>query len=98
MDLVEESDKITHNVSLDDEFDPEENCNFFKVDEKFTENETQWDEIKKEILGEYYGTNLAKAAGLQANPDASSDDEQSSDLEGAAMKVDPTKVSFKKTN
>ena len=69
LDLIEESDKITHNVSLDDEFDPEENVNFFKVDDKFTENEKQWDEIKKEILGEYYGTNLAVAAGLVNSSD-----------------------------
>jgi len=54
---------------LDDEFDPEENVNFFKVDDKFTENEKQWDEIKKEILGEYYGTNLAVAAGLVNSSD-----------------------------
>jgi len=93
LDLIEEKDKIIHNVSLDDEFDPEENANFFKVDPEFQDKETQWDEIKKEILGEYYGTNLAVAAGMKPNPDASSGDEESSDLgDGAATMIDPAKV------
>ncbi len=57
LDLIEEPDKITHNVSLDDEFVEELNLNVFKFDPSFREKEAQWDEIKKEILGEYF-TNL----------------------------------------
>ena len=55
--MIEEPDKITHNVSLDDEFVEELNLNVFKFDPSFREKEAQWDEIKKEILGEYF-TNL----------------------------------------
>ena len=75
LDLVEENDKITHNVSLDDELSPEESCNFFKSDPDFAKNEDQWEEIKKEILGEFYGSNIAIAAGKARNPDQSSGSE-----------------------
>ena len=54
LDLIEEQDKITHDVSLDDELETEENLNFFKYDPDYETRETQWDEIKKEILGEYH--------------------------------------------
>jgi len=69
LDLVEENDKITHNVSLDEELSPEEACNFFKADPEFAKNEDQWEEIKKEILGEFYGSNIAIAAGKARHPD-----------------------------
>ena len=52
LDLIEEEDKITHEVSLTDEFDEETSLNFFKFDPDYDENEKQWAEIKKEILGE----------------------------------------------
>jgi len=35
LDLVEESDKITHNVSLDDELELDEACNIFRFDPEF---------------------------------------------------------------
>jgi len=53
LDLIEEQDKITHDVTLDDDLEIEENLNFFKFDPEYETRETQWDEIKKEILGEY---------------------------------------------
>lgn len=54
MDLVEEGDKITHNISIDDDLDTEDMLNFFKIDENFADKEAQWDEIKKEIVGDYF--------------------------------------------
>ena len=53
LDLIEEQDKITHDVSLDDEVELEDNLNFFAYDADYETKEAQWDEIKKEILGEY---------------------------------------------
>lgn len=52
LDLVEEGDKITHTVSLDDEFDTMDSCNLFQFDPNYEQTEAEWDEIKKEILGE----------------------------------------------
>jgi pre-mRNA-splicing factor CWC22 len=54
LDLIEEGDKITHNVSLDDELVEETQLDKFRFDASFKEKEAQWDEIKKEILGEYF--------------------------------------------
>ena len=51
LDLVEEEDQITHYLSLDDDLDPQDMLNIFKVDEHFVENELQYEELKKEILG-----------------------------------------------
>lgn len=54
LDLVEEADKITHNVGIDEELECEEEINFFRFDEQFATKEIEWDEIKKEIVGEYF--------------------------------------------
>ena len=53
LDLVEESDKITHNLYIDDQLELEQECNTFKFDPEFTKTEQEWEEIKKEILGDY---------------------------------------------
>ena len=57
LDLVEEDDRITHEVSLDDEDlgskeNTEDKCNVFQFDPNYIETEKEWAEIKKEILGE----------------------------------------------
>jgi pre-mRNA-splicing factor CWC22 len=52
LDLVEEEDKITHDVSLDDELDGQDQLNVFTFDPNYDKTEAEWDEIKKEILGE----------------------------------------------
>eukprot|EP00357_Protocruzia_adherens_P001393 CAMPEP_0115004928 /NCGR_PEP_ID=MMETSP0216-20121206/19549_1 /TAXON_ID=223996 /ORGANISM="Protocruzia adherens, Strain Boccale" /LENGTH=935 /DNA_ID=CAMNT_0002371119 /DNA_START=97 /DNA_END=2905 /DNA_ORIENTATION=- len=52
LDLVEEDDQITHEISLDSDVKGEDNLNFFKHDPEFEQHEKEWDEIKKEILGE----------------------------------------------
>jgi len=57
LDLVEEADRITHELSLDDEEvgsreKVDDASNVFKFDPEFTKNEEAWEEIKKEILGE----------------------------------------------
>jgi len=35
LDLVDEEDKITHNLGLDDQIDPEDRLNIFKYDPFF---------------------------------------------------------------
>ena len=57
LDLVEEGDKITHEISLDDEEvdgkkgqQPE--LDVFAFDEDYEKNEAEWGEIRQEILGE----------------------------------------------
>jgi pre-mRNA-splicing factor CWC22 len=52
LDLVEEDDQITHNIDLMDEMEGENALNVFRVDVAFEKSEAEWEEIKREILGE----------------------------------------------
>jgi pre-mRNA-splicing factor CWC22 len=52
LDLVEEADQITHELSLDDEIDIESNLDSFEFDPAFEKHEMLWTKIRGEILGE----------------------------------------------
>ncbi|KAG9019170.1 pre-mRNA-splicing factor cwc22 [Tulasnella sp. 427] len=52
LDLVQEDDQITHQISLDDELQVQDGLNIFKPDSNFKENEQKYKEIKAEILGD----------------------------------------------
>lgn len=52
LDLVEEEDQILHQIMLDDDIDGEEQLNIFKFDPFYEKTEEEWNEIKREILGE----------------------------------------------
>lgn len=53
LDLVEDDDRITHEVALDDETIDEENMlNLFHFDQFFEKSEDEYNKIKLEILGE----------------------------------------------
>ncbi|EKM56034.1 uncharacterized protein PHACADRAFT_145057 [Phanerochaete carnosa HHB-10118-sp] len=52
LDLVEEDEQITHQVSLEDELQVQEGLNIFKLDPNYLENEEKYKAIKAEILGE----------------------------------------------
>lgn len=53
LDLVEEEDQITHEtLTLDEEFNIEEELNYFRYDPEFEENEKRYEELRQEILGE----------------------------------------------
>ena len=54
LDLVEEADKITHNCALDDELELDDDANIFQFDSNFAQKEQEWDEIRKEIVGDYF--------------------------------------------
>lgn len=74
LDLVEEEDKITHTVSLDDNFEGHDEYNVFSFDPNYEQTEAEWDELKKEILGE-------EEASRMQQPGAAPADVDSSDLE-----------------
>ncbi|XP_069472187.1 pre-mRNA-splicing factor CWC22 homolog isoform X2 [Ambystoma mexicanum] len=52
LDLVEEEDQFTHMLPLEDDYNPEDVLNVFKMDPQFLENEEKYKTIKKEILDE----------------------------------------------
>lgn len=50
LDLIEDDDKITHEVSLDDEdlgskAHTQDECNVFKYDPNYSQTETEWHKI-----------------------------------------------------
>ena len=63
LDLVEEDDKITHDVEIDADLQCEDETNVFRFDPNFAQTEAEWDEIKKEILGEEEAKNMNTQAG-----------------------------------
>lgn len=50
--MVEEDDQFTHMIRLDGEYKEEMMLNVFKKDDDFLTNEKQYEDIKREILGE----------------------------------------------
>uniref|UniRef100_A0A0D9XY89 MI domain-containing protein n=1 Tax=Leersia perrieri TaxID=77586 RepID=A0A0D9XY89_9ORYZ len=51
LDLVEQEDQFTHEISLEDELDPETNLNVFKANPNFAEDEKAYENLKRSILG-----------------------------------------------
>lgn len=81
LDLVEEADKITHTVSLDDEFDGQDQCNLFQFDPNFEQTDTEWDEIKREILGEE-AERMNQQAGIVGGDESSDlEDKEQQDID-----------------
>ncbi|KAL7227150.1 hypothetical protein ACSBR1_022086 [Camellia fascicularis] len=70
LDLVEQEDQLTHEISLqEEEIDSEIALDIFKPDPQFLENEKRYEEVKKTILGE------ESEDDADADSDAGSDDE-----------------------
>jgi pre-mRNA-splicing factor CWC22 len=79
LDLVDSDDQITHELSLDEQMDPEAVLDIFHVDDKFEEHEAQWQELKKEVLGDD-----ESESGEDGDDDE--DEEESEDEEEAVQK------------
>ncbi len=47
LDLVDDDDKITHEIELSAELEPNDACNNFKVSDTYLQEEEEWEEIKK---------------------------------------------------
>lgn len=52
LDLVEEEDQITHEVSLEDDLDTNMGLDVFREDDEFLKHEEEYKQMKAEILGE----------------------------------------------
>uniref|UniRef100_A0ACD5YCT2 Uncharacterized protein n=1 Tax=Avena sativa TaxID=4498 RepID=A0ACD5YCT2_AVESA len=52
LDLVEQEDQCTHDMSFETELDPETNLNVFRVNPNFVEDEKAYENLKNSILGE----------------------------------------------
>ncbi|XXG50488.1 hypothetical protein AAC387_Pa02g4489 [Persea americana] len=83
LDLVEQEDQFTHELSLEDEIDQEIGLDIFKPDPQFLEHEKAYEDLKKDILGDEPSS---EEEGSGAASD-SEDDEDSDEEEEENMKI-----------
>ncbi|KAG8499205.1 hypothetical protein CXB51_005619 [Gossypium anomalum] len=86
LDLVEQEDQLTHEISLQDEIDPEITLDIFKPDPQFLENEKRYEELKKTILGEDSEDEEGSDAG-SGDEDDDEDDDESDEEDEEQMKI-----------
>ncbi|XP_058520671.1 pre-mRNA-splicing factor CWC22 homolog [Ochotona princeps] len=103
LDLVEEDDQFTHMLPLEDDYNPEDVLNVFKMDPNFMENEEKYKAIKKEILDEGDSdSNTDQDAGSSEDEEEEEEEEDGEeDEEGQKVTIhDKTEinlVSFRRT-
>jgi pre-mRNA-splicing factor CWC22 len=86
LDLVEEDDQITHNISLDDDdLESEDMLNIFKYDPDYTENEEKYIAIKAEILGDDSDEDRSGSSG---DDESGSGNEEDTDDEEEEQKME----------
>ena len=74
LDLIEASDQITHDTSLDDEsIEIEDHLDVFNEDPEFQENEKLWAEIRREVLDD--SDDSGSEGGDESESGSSSDDD-----------------------
>ncbi|XP_038193256.1 pre-mRNA-splicing factor CWC22 homolog [Arvicola amphibius] len=103
LDLVEEDDQFTHMLPLEDDYNPEDVLNVFKMDPNFMENEEKYKAIKKEILDEGDSdSNTDQEAGSSEDEDEEEEDEEGEEEEEGQKvtihdKTEINLVSFRRT-
>lgn len=102
LDLVEEEDQFTHMLPLEDDYNPEDVLNVFKMDPNFMENEEKYKAIKKEILDEGDSdSNTDQDAESSEEEEEEEEEEGEEDEEGQKVTIhDKTEinlVSFRRT-
>ncbi|NXH26562.1 CWC22 factor, partial [Myiagra hebetior] len=101
LDLVEEEDQFTHMLPLEDDYNPEDVLNVFKMDPNFMENEEKYKMLKKEILDE--GDTESEGNQEAGSSEEDEEDDEEEDEDGKCQTVtvhDKTEinlVSFRRT-
>lgn len=89
LDLVEQEDQFTHEISLSDDLDAEMSLDIFKPDQNFLENEKKYEGIKKDILGEESSDDDddgEKDSGLSSEDDDEDDEEDEAEMQRMQIK------------
>lgn len=103
LDLVEEEDQFTHMLPLEDDYNPEDVLNVFKMDPDFMENEEKYKALKKEILdeGDSDSETGQDAGSSEEDEEEEGEDEEEVDEEGQKVtihdKTEVNLVSFRRT-
>ncbi|KAK2441553.1 pre-mRNA-splicing factor CWC22 protein [Trifolium repens] len=83
LDLVEQEDQLTHEISLDEEIDPETSLDIFKPDPNYMENEKRYEELKKTLLGE----EEKESDGEEGSDEESDEDDESDEENEESMQI-----------
>ncbi|XP_057782156.1 uncharacterized protein LOC131000320 [Salvia miltiorrhiza] len=88
LDLVEQEDQLTHEVSLLDEIDAENTLDIFQPDPHFVENEKKYEDLKKQILGEESEDEAESDEDADSeDDDDEEDDDEEEDEDEEQMKI-----------
>lgn len=87
LDLVEQEDQLTHEISLQEEIDPEITLDLFKPDPNYLENEKRYEELKKNILGEESDDEEGSDGDDDDDDDDDDESEEEEEEEEEAMKI-----------
>ncbi|XP_034042008.1 pre-mRNA-splicing factor CWC22 homolog [Thalassophryne amazonica] len=94
LDLVDEEDQFTHMLPLDDEYNPEDVLNVFKMDPNFVDNEEKYKTLKREILDEG-SSDSGEEGGGSDDDDEEEEEDGNEDAEGETVTVfDKTEVNL----
>ncbi|CAL9074899.1 unnamed protein product [Musa textilis] len=74
LDLVEQEEQLTHEISLDEEIDPETHLDVFKPNSNFLDDEKAYEDLKKRILDD-------ESSEDEEGSDVVSDDEEEEESE-----------------
>ncbi|KAJ2656779.1 pre-mRNA-splicing factor cwc22 [Coemansia sp. RSA 1200] len=90
LDLVEIEEQIVHEVALDDDdLDGQDELNVFRRDDNFEDNESKYDDIKREILGDGDGSEVSeKDSGGESGSESDTESESESEAEGTEGKAE----------
>lgn len=84
LDLVDQEDQFTHEISLSEDFDAEMSLDIFRADPNFVENEKKYEDIKKDILGESSSEDDDdgdNGSGLQSSDDDEDDEDEEEEMQ-----------------
>ncbi|XP_064371100.1 pre-mRNA-splicing factor CWC22 homolog isoform X2 [Dromaius novaehollandiae] len=99
LDLVEEEDQFTHMLPLEDDYNPEDVLNVFKLDPNFMENEEKYKTLKKEILDEGDSESETDHEAGSSEEEEEEDEEEDEDGQKVTIhdKTEINLVSFRRT-
>uniref|UniRef100_A0A7N0U368 MI domain-containing protein n=1 Tax=Kalanchoe fedtschenkoi TaxID=63787 RepID=A0A7N0U368_KALFE len=87
LDLVEQEEQITHEISLTDDADAEISLDIFKVDPNFVENEKRYETVKKSILGEDSDDEGSDGSEDDDDDDDGDDEDESDEEDEEKMRI-----------
>ncbi|XP_007547286.1 pre-mRNA-splicing factor CWC22 homolog isoform X1 [Poecilia formosa] len=99
LDLVDEDDQFTHMLPLDDEYNPEDILNVFKLDPDFLENEEKYKTIKRDILDEGSSDSGEEGDGSDDEDEEEDENEEAGEDEKVTIfdKTEVNLVAFRRT-